>query len=138
MPMYQVTLELDEVEAMLTRAPHQVVMSLLHSMAQVGPGYLEAAQHYPPELGNQRYRRTGRLGMSWTFTARRTAEGVIGELSSRPASGLGRPWYARWVMDRNFQAQIHRGRWQTVQGIAEERAGGTRAVFIENLRRDVR
>ena len=134
MPTYHVTLDTHEVDAMLLRAPHQIAMALIRGMAQVGPRYLEAATHYPPERPGQRYVRTGRLGMSWTWKVRRTAEGVVGELTSSPPGGFGSSWYARWVMDRNFQAWMHLGRWQTVQGIEETERDGTRQTILAALR----
>ena len=73
----------------------------------------DVLKKYPPPPAGSKYVRTRRLGNSW---AQRTsgfamkAEGFVGNNTS----------YARYVQDEEKQAQVHQGRWQTVQSVADD------------------
>ncbi|MGQ9491727.1 MAG: hypothetical protein ACUVS6_13725 [Anaerolineae bacterium] len=60
------------------------------------------------------YVRTGTLGRSWTQRIDLTADGMVGRVGTNIA-------YAPFVQDRERQAEIHRGRWQTVQDVLHKR-----------------
>ena len=63
-----------------------------------------------------------KLGASWT---RKLERGV------NPSVTIGtRVSYAPWVMDKDRQADYHKGNWPTVQSIAEKRANDVKR-FIE-------
>ena len=67
------------------------------------------ATPYPPELPNQRYVRTGRLGRSWQHNRLGQSHLVI----RNAASDKGRI-YSRYVVGWDTgkgQARIHQGRW---------------------------
>lgn len=66
-------------------------------------------KRYPPKLANQKYVRTGRLGVS--YSAKKVSPAVWSIRNSAP--------YAAWVVDEKRQAGIHQGRWFTIQ--SEER-----------------
>lgn len=59
------------------------------------------------------YRRTGTLGRSWTMRIDSTMDGIEGRIGTNIV-------YAPWVQDRDRQAAIHQGRWQTAQDVLEK------------------
>lgn len=73
----------------------------------------ERARTYPGEPAGSRYERTFNLQDSWEPIY--TLSG--GELGRVRSGGLN---YNRYVMDAEYQAAIHAGRWTTVQEIAAE------------------
>jgi len=62
------------------------------------------------------YRRTGTLGRSWTMRVSSTVDGIEGRVGTNVV-------YAPWVQDRDRQAVIHQGRWQTAQDVLEKLQG---------------
>jgi len=72
---------------------------------------LRRLKEYPPELPNQRYIRTDKLKNSWHIE--RVSDKAIGVVSD---SGIAP--YNREVQDEDQQLEIHRGRWPTVQSVA--------------------
>lgn len=58
------------------------------------------------------YRRTGMLGRSWTMRIDSTVDGIEGRVGTNIV-------YAPWVQDKDRQAAIHQGRWQTAQDVLE-------------------
>ena len=83
-------------------------------------------KEYPSPPSSSTYRRTGDLRRSWK---RRTLPqaGVLGFVQS----DLDK--YEHWVMNRRQQARVHRGRWQTVDDVAEKHEG----PFIDAISRHV-
>lgn len=73
-------------------------------------------REYPPPPANSRYIRTYRLRESWRKRIDRTPYGAVGTVESVGVS------YNRYVMDDVYQAEIHRGRWHTVQSVAAEKS----------------
>lgn len=69
---------------------------------------------YPPPPPDSTYRRTQTLGRSWTH------EEEIGLMHIQTALGNVTP-YARFVQDDDYQADVHRGRWQTTKDVLEKR-----------------
>lgn len=62
---------------------------------------------YPPELPNQRYRRTGTLKGDWHWGQRGTGAWAITN-----AANQGKGIYSRLVVgDASEQAKVHAGRW---------------------------
>ena len=68
---------------------------------------------YPPQLPNQRYRRTGRLGRGRRQIVNRTPSAV-----EAIARNDGVP-YNVWVIRTATQAGIHRGRWNSDERLIE-------------------
>jgi hypothetical protein len=66
-------------------------------------------QEYPPELPNQKYKRTGNLKRSWMYAVLSPTSAEIGNVAT----------YAGWVQGED-QAAIHVGRWQKMREIGEE------------------
>jgi hypothetical protein len=78
---------------------------------------------YPPELPNQRYRRTFKLRSGWYVIGSGLLFRVINDTNE----------YNREVQDRDQQRRIFQGRWPTWQGVVEQRQGDLR----ENVLRAV-
>lgn len=101
------------------------------------------ARKYPPELPNQRYRRTGRYGRSFQIEARpQSAAAAFGYTISNDASYRGRG-YAKYVggdAEGGQQARIHAGRWLTIRAAVEDELRAIldeiRAGLSEVLRRE--
>jgi len=75
---------------------------------------------YPPPPPDSTYRRTGTLGRRWTTkTDREKLEGRVGNATT----------YAPYVQDKEKQAAIHQGRWQTAQGVTEGLMGKIEGFF---------
>ena len=77
-----------------------------------------------------RYRRTGTLKRSWDKVLRGAGVDLVGGVSS---SGNIAP-YNRYVQDDELQAQIHQGRWRTVQQIGADSEGVIRNMFEARIR----
>lgn len=140
---------LDELRARMSEWPRKFDGAMRGGMWEVLKVLNKNVPPYPPELPNQRYRRTERLGQSLgsgfgggksggvpdVFIVRSMGEGtrpgdVQGEFGSRTK-------YARWVIDERFQAGIHRGRWWTLRTIAEKATPQINIIFrgvVEGLR----
>jgi hypothetical protein len=86
------------------------------------------AQVYPPERAGQRYIRTDTLKSNWKPIAPRRAEGgwIAGAENDTD--------YGEYVMG-DEQANVHQGRWRTVDAIAEaEEANVASAIEAEIYR----
>jgi len=72
------------------------------------------------------YKRTGTLGRSWTMKVDTNIDGIEGWIGTNTI-------YAPWVQDRNWQAAIHQGRWQTAQDVFEKQ----RAWIVQRFNRAI-
>ena len=63
-------------------------------------------QEYPIQRVGSTYRRTGTLGRLWTTRIQQSGQYMEGKVGNRVK-------YAPFVQSRQFQARVHRGRWQT-------------------------
>jgi len=104
----------------------------LRPVATAGANLLRnEMRRYPPAPPSSTYRRTGTLGKSWTQKVTGGRGGwlaVIGSFLN----------YAPYVQDRDRQAQVHRGRWQTVQSVAETKRGEVVKFVVGAIRRWMR
>ena len=77
---------------------------------------------YPDQRPGSKYRRTLQLKKHWTTAPiQETANGLIGKVGNNVEDANGNP-YAPFVQSQQFQAQVHRGRWQTdAQVLNQER-----------------
>ena len=81
---------------------------------------------YPTLRAGSSYVRTGTLGRRWTTRVLRSAGGLRGKVGNNTS-------YGPFVQSRQFQASIHRGRWQTDEQVVERNEGAivqdfTRAI----------
>ena len=85
-----------------------------------------AVAHYPAPPPTSTYRRTGTLGRSWATKVQRSP------LQGQVGTNLD---YAPWVQDRDRQAWMHKGRWQTIQDVAEKLADQVQTIFDRAINR---
>lgn len=86
---------------------------------------------YPPPPPNSTYIRTYKLFNSWQLEV--PSIGGSGDLFRVESGGVE---YNHLVQQRATQAWMHRGRWQTVEDVAEEReafVATEAAAFVEGL-----
>ena len=89
----------------------------LQGVASAGADLLRAEmRRYPPAPANSTYRRTGTLGKSWTRSVMRGGRG--GGWLAQVGTRLK---YAPYVQDEGRQAEVHQGRWQTIQSVAKDK-----------------
>jgi hypothetical protein len=99
---------------------------------------------YPDQLANSKYNRTFELQHGWqtamvafdidmTFSGDNTAIAFRSDTSVTLATDVP---YAKWVQRRATQMPIHRGRWNTVEDVAEQAAPDF-INRVENLIRDL-
>ena len=74
---------------------------------------------YPAKRPNSSYVRTGTLGRSWTPRVRTEGDRLVGRIGTKVI-------YAPFVQSQQFQADIHRDRWQTDVQVLER--NGTRIM----------
>ena len=83
---------------------------------------------YPPQRLSSSYIRTGTLGRRWTQKVAVNRSGVTGKVGNNTE-------YAPWVQAENFQAWMHKGRWQTDQQVIDERRGDIERDFQQAIDR---
>jgi len=114
-----ITVDQKAVQQLIKQAPQSFELAIEGTLNDGASYSLALLKRYPPTRPQQRYRRTGTLGRSWSVRPiTRTSSGwriIIG------SNGNIAP-YNRYVQDRELQARIHAGRWQTAQDIAEQAA----------------
>lgn len=89
---------------------------------------IEAAmKEYPPPPPTSSYRRTGTLGRRWTHAITRTIDAVTGKVGNNTS-------YGPWVQSKRFQANVHKGRWQTDEAVLEAQ----RQHIIDDIEASVR
>ena len=87
-------------------------------------------RRYPPPPPNSTYRRTGTLGKSWNVTNMRGGKqgGWVSQIGTRLN-------YAPYVQDATRQAQVHQGRWQTIQDVAQDKRDEVVNFVVKAIRR---
>lgn len=68
-------------------------------------------QEYPPRPPTSTYIRTGTLGRRWMVKVEKASLVNIRGFLENPTE------YGPYVQDQDRQANIHRGRWRTIQGV---------------------
>ena len=92
---------------------------------------LKDIRPYPEERPGQTYQRgkdprSERLRTRWTTKVSRSANGVIGKIGNNAS-------YAPWVQSHQFQAWMHRGRWQTDLVVIDK----NRAAIVRDFERAI-
>ena len=108
-------LEIRGLEKVLARLDSAKLDSMMHTAMRGVVDELQAEMMvYPPPPPNSSYTRTGKLKQSWSKKVTSSGRAWLGVVGSRIH-------YAPYVQDENRQADIHRGRWQTVQSVAKDK-----------------
>lgn len=83
-------------------------------------------QRYPPPPPNSWYRRTGTLGRRWVSRVKAGNNSVTGTIGNNTI-------YAPDVQSAADQAHVHRGRWQTDEGVLRDKQGQIVGFFEDAL-----
>ena len=113
----RMTITVKNLDAAIRKLDRLDRMDYLRGVADSGARLLKSeVAKYPPKPPNSTYRRTGKLGGSWTQKVTRGGRqgGWVAQIGTRLN-------YAPYVQDATEQAEIHRGRWQTVQSVAADK-----------------
>ena len=87
---------------------------------------------YPPAPATSTYSRTGTLGRSVTSLAG-MAPGALSDVNPLSGGVIGvvgtNVKYAGYVIDRNRQAHMHKGRWWVLQDVVEKAKPGIKKIL---------
>ncbi len=125
-----VTADTRRADALLSRAPTSISTAMRGGMEDSTTYTLAIIKRYPEEPPNSTYTRTHTLEKSWSRRfegSGLTIRGIVG------SNGNMAP-YNRRVQDRDRQARIHRGRWQTIQSVAEDITPRVQRFFDDRIR----
>ncbi|GJM42794.1 MAG: hypothetical protein DHS20C20_30760 [Ardenticatenaceae bacterium] len=89
--------------------------SMAPAMQKAGARLRTELAKYPPPPPNSTYRRTGKLGRSWTHRVN------VNIVTTTALIGNNTP-YAPDVQGEGMQAEIHAGRWQTDKQVLDNNA----------------
>lgn len=108
------TIRIEGVDRLMRKLDDlQQVHDILRPPMQRSVMILQAAlAKYPTQKQGSPYIRTGTLGRSWTTRVRTEGGRLVGRVGTKTI-------YAPFVQSEMFQANIHRGRWQTDVQILE-------------------
>ena len=130
MPDISLSINATAAQGVLSRAPDKVSFAMRGGMEDSVTYVLAKIKRYPQERPNQAYIRTHTLEKSWSRRIEGsglTIRGIVG------SNGAMAP-YNRLVQSRRDQAEIHRGRWSSVEDIAEESQPTVQRFFEDRLR----
>lgn len=74
----------------------------------------------------QDYKRTGTYGKRWTTRINKSGNGLVGKVGNNVR-------YAPFVGSEQFQARVHRGRWNTDARVVQQEAPGILADFQRTI-----
>jgi hypothetical protein len=110
---------MEQVNDVLNPPMQRAVLRLQRDMAD-----------YPPARPGSSYRRTGTLGRRWTTEITRNGNGLIGKTGNNTS-------YGPWVQSKQFQARVHRGRWQTDEDVLERNRRRITDDFDATIQREL-
>ena len=82
---------------------------------------------YPTQRPGSAYRRTGTLGRRWITSVSRKGGGLVGKVGNNTT-------YGPFVQSSQFQARVHRGRWQTDADVMDRNKAAIEADFARAIR----
>lgn len=129
MPDISLSIDASRTQALLSRAPGKVSFAMRGGMEDGTTYVLAKIRRYPPERPNQKYIRTKTLDRSWSKRIEGSGLSIRGIVGSNSAMAP----YNRVVQDRTRQSRIHRGRWQTIQDVAEQSESTVQRMFADRL-----
>jgi hypothetical protein len=122
-----ITIEgLDELVRRLEGSPQTLGRYMRRAMDKSIKTIQRKAQAYPPAPPGSSYKRTGTLGRRWIGTA----TGVVGNIKGILANPTP---YGPYVMSQDEQAEMHKGRWSTIEQIAEDSMPEMEGFFQQEL-----
>ncbi len=130
MPDISISVNATAAQGVLSRAPDRVSIAMRGAVEDGATYVLAKVKHYPPQRPGSSYIRTHTLEKSWSKRVTGNGLSVQGRIGSNSAMAP----YNRLVQSRRDQAEIHRGRWSSVEDIAEESQPTVQRFFEDRLR----
>lgn len=124
-----ITVDAHEVTRTLDRAPAQVDHAMRGGMEDATSYLLTIVKRYPSQRNGSTYVRTNTLMRSWS----RRIEGAGLSMRGIVGSSAAIAPYNQFVMNRDVQAAVHRGRWSTVQDVVELNRAQVAQFFATRL-----
>lgn len=128
----KITIDIHDKDARqkIDNGPDSVREAMRGAMEDATTYALALIKRYPVPPGSSSYTRTHTLEKSWSRTVRGSGARITGQVGS---NGNMAP-YNRYVQDRERQARIHRGRWLTIQQLAENEEPRIQRMFADRIR----
>lgn len=101
--------DLDDISDILRKPMNRALLRLAEKMSV-----------YPPPPPGSTYRRTGTYGRRWTTATREIRTATATRIEGRIGNNTT---YGPAVGSKQFQAGIHRNRWETDEGVAAQEEG---------------
>lgn len=120
----------DEVRDLINRTPAKLNDAMLAAMNDATALVLRELKTYPPQPAGSTYKRTRALSNSW----HREIEGSGLQIRGTVGSNDNIAPYNRFVQDAERQAAVHRGRWDTAQGVLQRNEQNIRGMFGARVR----
>lgn len=124
-----VSVDSSAAQAVINSAPNRIRNAMAGGMTDATTYLIARMRRYPPTRPNQKYIRTGTLGRSWFSRTEGSGLNITGRVFS---AGNIAP-YNRIVQDRQHQGRLFRGRWQTIQDVAEQEQNTVVRMFADRL-----
>ena len=122
-----IEIQISGVESLLAKLTSAQGNSKLRAPMDKSVKLLEQRmKKYPPQRAGSHYVRTRRLGPSWTTEIAENANGLVGKVGNNTE-------YGPFVQSQQFQARIHRGRWQTDAQVMESERPTIERYFQEAI-----
>lgn len=119
---------LDLLESKLKRIRTSIEWGMGKAMRDSKEFMLKAVPPYPPPPPFSKYVRTFRLKNSINAEVQPMGSTVVMFITADTE-------YAHWVVDKNKQAGIHRGRWWTLQGVLESTRDGVIKIWQNHVKK---
>lgn len=131
-----ITLDIQSGAALrlLNNAPDGLASALNGTLNDASALLLRTLRAYPPQRPGSPYIRTKMLDRSWS----RQFSGSGLDRSVVIGSNENIAPYNREVQDREKQARVHQGRWQTVQDVAEQHERNIGHMLEERSQAEIR
>ena len=111
----RMTITVKNLDAVQRKLANLDRIDYLKAVANEGGRILQnEMQRYPPEPSGSTYRRTHILHKGWRTKVSGDSGGWLAVVGNRVK-------YAPYVQDANRQAEVHQGRWQTIQSVAADK-----------------
>lgn len=121
------TIKVYGVEQFIARISRPMASRTLRPAMQASVGILQRdIAKYPRQRAGATYRRTGTLGRRWTTEVAKS--GLWGKVGNNTS-------YGPFVQSSQFQATMHRGRWQTDEQVLQRNTGRIEKIFSKAIDR---
>lgn len=129
MPDISLSVNATAAQGVLSRAPDKVSFAMRGAVNDAVSYVKVKVKHYPPQRPGSSYIRTHVLEKSWSSRIEGSGLSIRGIVGSNGAMAP----YNRLVQSRRDQAEIHRGRWSSVEDIAEQSQPTVQRFFADRI-----